>query len=395
MKKNLKLLIAIIILGIIAFFMYKLAFPKKDEASKTNLKPTNYDGIIEYISDIYGTTFLIPEFDNINDADENWLWENVNQYVWNHDDEYKEKNEQAYGYSYDDISKIVKTIYGDDLKKSFPKGAVSMRYDSYRELYGPTAYGISNYYDYKIDTIIKEGTTYTVSIYDYTVSSENFLGDDPTDDYFEIFNNYDYQLNSTNGTPILQVETLDDEKFQNLIENKDKLSHKILTIEFDETTNLYYIKSCKYEGTTPTEIISTIYKKMQSTFEIMSIDYNYEDLYTQEEVLVNNFDELTSIYTDNAINTYKDEMDLFTYKDNGKVYIMAGDINVSEYLVKVEFKDIQENDNKITCTVVRTFRNSFDYSDPGYNETYTKEDKFTIVKENNSWLVDEFSYNNF
>ena len=270
-----------------------------------------------------------------------------------------------------------------------------MRYDSYKELYGPTAYGISNYYDYKIDTIIKEGTTYTVSIYDYTVSSENFLGDDPTDDYFEIFNNYDYQLNSTNGTPILQVETLDDKRFQNLIENKDKLSHKILTIEFDETTNLYYIKSCKYEGTTPTEIISTIYKKMQSTFEIMSIDYNYEDLYTQEEVLVNNFDELTSIYTDNAINTYKDEMDLFTYKDNGKVYIMAGDINVSEYLVKVEFKDIQENDNKITCTVVRTFRNSFDYSDPGYNETYTKEDKFTIVKENNSWLVDEFSYNNF
>ena len=391
MKRNLKLLIIIIILGIVAFLMYSFAFsPKK---YPKNIKPTDYNGIMEYISDIYGVTFLIPEFENINDANEHWLWENVNQYVWNHEDEYKEKNSQEYGYSYDDISKIVKKLYGSDLKKVFPKGAIAMRYDSYTDSYGPTSFGISNYYDYKIDSIIKDGTTYTVSIYDYTVSSETFSENDETDDYFEIFNNYDYLLNSDNGTPIIKVKTLDDEEFQNLITKKNMLSHKVLTIEYDEASNLYYIKSCKYEETKPEETLASFYYEMQSTFEIKSIDYNYEDLYTSEEVIVNNFDELTSIYTDNAIATYKNEMELFVYKDNGDVYITAGDITVGEYLSKIEFKDIEETENKITCNVVRTFRNSFDPSDKEYNETYVKENKFTIVKQNEKWLIDEFSYN--
>lgn len=382
MKKALKLFILIILICLIGFLVYKFIIAKKNKPIKQD-----FSQLEKYISDIYGTTFLIPEFSDINEADEEWLWENVNQYVWNHNDDYQEKNNERYGYTYEDISKIVRNIYGDNLKKKFPKGAVSMRYDSYRDLYGPTSFSTKNYYNYKIDKIEQNGTTYTVSLYDYTISNSE-------EETFKVFNNYDYLINGDEGTPIISVDSLKDKKFENLLEQKDLLSHKILTIEYNEAEKLYYITSCKYENTKPTEYLSTMYSKMQSTFETSSIDYKYEDIYTQSEIIVNNFDELSSIYTDNSIETYKTEMTLFVYKDNGEVYITAGDITVGDYIAKIEFKDVQDDGNKISCNVVRTFRESFDPSDENYNKTYTKEDKFTIVKIDDKWVIDEFSYNN-
>ena len=385
MKKNLKLLIIIILLSIIAIIMYQIVFSKKP-------KKDDFSGVRNYIKDIYGRTFLIPEFSDINEADESWLWENVSQYVWNHDDTYHEQNEQPYGYSYDDISKIVKILYGDSLQKKFPKGAVAMRYYSYNDSYGPTSFGITNYYDYKIDNITKNGNVYTVSLYDYTVSLENFYKNVDAENAFEIFNNYDYMLNGNNATPLLTINTLKDEKFKNILKQKEALSHKILTITYNEAEGLYYIKSCQYENTKDSELLAAMYNKMQNTFEIMSIDYTQEDIYSQDEVIVNNFDELISIYTENAVPTYKEEMSLFIYKDNGEVYITAGDITVRDYISTIEFKDIQTSENQITCSVVRTFRKSFDPTDEDYSETYQKEDNFTIVKIDGKWFVDEFRY---
>ena len=56
---------------------------------------------------------------------------------------------------------------------------------------------------------------------------------------------------------------------------------------------------------------------------------------------------------------------------------------------------IKKSENKISCTAVRTFRESWDPFDEAYNKTYQKEDKFTIVKIDGKWYVDEFNYNNF
>ena len=389
MKKISKILISIIIIAFIIFIISEFFIIKNRK------KNEGYSELKSYIKDIYGTTFLIPEFENINEADEDWLWENVNQYVWNHDDEYKEKNNQEYGYTYEDVSKIVKTLYGDNLNKKFPKGAVSMRYDPYNDLYGPTSYGITNYYDYKIDNITKDGDTYTVSLYDYTISLYLSFGDDNNDDQnYVVYNNYDYLLNLEDGEPIISVESLKNEKFENLLDKKDLLSHKILKIDYDGASNKYYIKSCKYEGTTAENILSNSYYDMRQTFEIDSIEYERDDIYTQDEVLVTNFDELSKIYTKNALETYKDEMDLFVFKDNGEVYITAGDITVGEFLVSTKFKDINEDENKISATVVRTFREDWDPESEGYSKTYQKEDKFTIVKKDGKWYVDEFNYNN-
>ena len=67
---------------------------------------------------------------------------------------------------------------------------------------------------------------------------------------FEVFNNYDYQLNSTNGTPILQVETLDDERFQNLIENKDKVFSRVGDNKFKIFKDSYGYLKYKIENST-------------------------------------------------------------------------------------------------------------------------------------------------
>ena len=390
MKKSLKILILIIIIVILSVCLY-FAYKQLNKSQKAQ----NYEDLELYLLDIYGRTFLIPEFDDINDADENWLWENVNQYVWNHDDEFHEQNNQEYGYTYDEVSKIVKTLYGDNLKKQFPKGAVSMRYNNYRDLYGPTSFDTPFYYNYQIDKIEKSGNTYTVSLYDYVISLYFSYGDDETDENdFTVFNTYDYILNGDEGaTPLVSVASLKDEKFVNLLNEKEKLSHKILTIEYDEQTNQYHIISCKYEGTKPEEILSNVYSDMKESFEIYAITYDRDAIYTQDEVLVENFDELSSIYTENALETYKNEMDLFVYKDNGEVYITAGDINIANYLVKTEFKDIEESDDKISATAVRTFREDWYEESEGYNKIYQVENKFTIVKKDGKWYVDEFSYN--
>lgn len=197
------------------------------------------------------------------------------------------------------------------------------------------------------------------------------------------------------GTPIISVKSLNDKEFNDLLEHKDKLSRKILTIEYNEKTKNYNIISCKYIASKPEETLATYYRKMQDTFEIWNIEYDYDEIYTSSEVLVNNFDELSSIYSENALETYKKEMDLFIFKSNGEVYITAGDINIADYIYKIEFKNITINENSICCDVLRTFRKSFDPDSPEYNETYTKSDKFTIIKDNsNKWIVDEFNYNN-
>ena len=196
------------------------------------------------------------------------------------------------------------------------------------------------------------------------------------------------------GTPIISIKSLNDNTFKNLLEHKAKLSRKILTIEYNEKTKNYNIISCKYIASKPEETLATYYRKMQDTFEIWKVDYDYDEIYTSSEVLVNNFDELSSIYSENALETYKKEMDLFVFKSNGDVYITAGDINIADFIYKIEFENITIDENSITCNVIRSFRKSFDPDEEDYNEIYTKSDKFTIIKDSSKeWIVDEFSYN--
>lgn len=384
MKKIHKILILIITILLIA--LIAIIFLTKPQP-----KNTSYDGLKKYVSEIYGKTFLIPEFNDINQADEDWLYENINQYVWSNS-EYEEKNNKEFGYTYEDITNILKKLYGSNFTKETPKELSNLRYNPNTEMYGPTSYGLEYHYDYVIDNISQNENTFTVSIYDYTISYFRTLGDNP-ENLIDIYNNTDFLLNGDNGTPIISISTLDDEKYKNILDYKEKLSHKTLTIVFDENTQNYAITACKYEDTQLEDIVAKSYTQMQATFEVWNIQYDYEELYTSDEVLVENFEELSSIYTENALETYKKEMSLFNFK-NDNVYIEAGDINVGSYIANIQLQNVEKIENIITCDVKRTFRKSFDENNPLYNETYEITDKFIIKLINNEWKIEQFNYNN-
>lgn len=190
MKKFVKILIILIVILLIIFGIYKFS------TSKNTTPVDEFKDLKNYLSIIYGKTYLIPEFENINDASENWLWDNVNQYL-NGTPEYEERNNKAYDYTYEEICQIVNKLYGNDLTKKFPTGAEFMRYDTYNDKYAPTAYGVQSYFDYKIDEIKKEKNLYTVSIYDFTISFFRTLGENP-EDLIDIYNNSDFAINGDN-----------------------------------------------------------------------------------------------------------------------------------------------------------------------------------------------------
>ncbi len=381
MKKKIKFLIytiIVIILIIICFLLIKKS--KFDD---------DYSILIKYIKNIYGEAHLIPEFDNINNADEEWLWNNINQYLWNIP-ENEERNNKYCDYSYEEISQIAKTLYGNNLNKSVPTGNNFMLYDDYNNKYGPPAYNLEEYYAYKIENIEKNKNIFNVTIIDYTISMYNTLGNNPTNT-IDIFNINDFKLNSYNATPIVSLNTLNTDYSDKILNNKNKLSRKLLTIELDKKTHEYHIKSCKYLDIKSEDILANTYKNMQNTFEILYINYDYEDLYDNNEAEVKNFNELASIYTENALPIYKEQMELFMFKED-KIYIQPGDINIAEYLEHIKFNNIKKSSNSISCTVVRTFRKGFSPDDEDYNETYEVSNEFSIIKDGDNWKVDKFSY---
>ncbi len=381
MKKYVKIIICFVIIIAIAFGVFIFISKKSND---------NYTALETYISNIYGKYHLIPEFNNINNADSNWLWDNINTYLWSIPENEK-RNSKFADYTYDEILRISKFLYGDNFKLTPPKNNDYMLYDENTNKFGPTAYDVEEYIDYKIEKIEEKNNTFEVTLVSYYIYPD-FLGNTPSNK-FKIYNISDYKLNFENSTPIATFKDANEDYKQKILNNKDKLSEMLFTIEFDTETNLYHITSCKYLNVKPEDTLSIYYTEMKNTFEVYNIKYDYEELYEADEVLVENFDELTSIYTENALDTYKKEMDLLVFRDN-QVYIKAGDINIAEYLKNIKFTNIKETDNSISCTATRTFRKSFSSEDPEYNDTYEISDNFEIIKDGNSWKINEFSYNN-
>ena len=103
-----KLLIIIIILAIILVGLVTY----KNVANNDNVNIEEISRLEEYIKKIYMwkevTNEALPEFDNINNADELWIWEVV------------KKDLEETDLTYDQIENKKKEIFGEALEKSFP-----------------------------------------------------------------------------------------------------------------------------------------------------------------------------------------------------------------------------------------------------------------------------------
>ena len=124
-----KMLIIIIVLAgiLISMIIYK----NMAVSSKNNVNIQEIKKIEEKISKIYlwkeVTGDALPEFEDINEVTDAWMWEVV------------KKNIDKFEVSYDEIVQTSKEIFGQNINKEFPKsGNVSYKYDVEKDIYIPT-----------------------------------------------------------------------------------------------------------------------------------------------------------------------------------------------------------------------------------------------------------------
>ena len=115
-----KIIVIIIILTII--FAGMIIYKNIAINASYNISIQEINQIETYITKIYMwkeiTNEALPEFENINQADEMWMWEVV------------KKNLEDYELSYEQIQEKAQELFGSDLTKEFPKeGTQYLVYD--------------------------------------------------------------------------------------------------------------------------------------------------------------------------------------------------------------------------------------------------------------------------
>ena len=153
-----KLLIIIVVLAII--FIGMLVY-RSNGVNKSQVNINEINSIEEYIGKIYMwkevTNEALPSFDNINDANETWIWEVV------------KKNLEEYEVDYNTIENKAKEIFGENFTKEFPKeGNQSFEYNEGTKKYIATEVNLDMQEDsFLLNTIEKENGKYKVQIVEY------------------------------------------------------------------------------------------------------------------------------------------------------------------------------------------------------------------------------------
>lgn len=153
-----RLLIIIVVLAII--FIGMLVY-RSNGVNKSQVNISEINNIEEYIEKIYMwkevTKEALPSFDNINNANETWIWEAV------------KKNLEEYEVDYNTIENKAKEIFGENFEKEFPKeGNQSFEYNEETDKYLATEVNLDMQEDrFLLNTIEKENEKYKVQIVEY------------------------------------------------------------------------------------------------------------------------------------------------------------------------------------------------------------------------------------
>ena len=149
-----------VIIGVLAIIFFGMVI-YKNTANKSNVTVQEVENIEKYISKIYMwkeiTNQALPTFENINDADELWIWEVV------------KKNLEEFELSYDDIQNKAKELFGTEFSKQFPKeGTKSFIYDETIDKYITTQTDLDTQEDtFLLSDIKKSKNEYIVEITEY------------------------------------------------------------------------------------------------------------------------------------------------------------------------------------------------------------------------------------
>lgn len=226
-----KKLVAIICVLLVIFIgMYV----NKNKSTQNNVTASEVENIETYISQIYMwqeiTEKALPEFDNINNAPDLWVWEVV------------KKNLEDYELSYDDIQQKAIELFGNQFTKQFPQeGTQYIQYNDELGKYISTGIGLDTLDDcFLIKNIKKIKDRYEIEIVEYLADYENSLGVESEDEIYEIY------IKNLNQETIATVKNTEGEtKIIDIVkENLDKFNTK--TIELNKGSDgKLYVQSVK------------------------------------------------------------------------------------------------------------------------------------------------------
>lgn len=201
--------------------------------------------IDNYISNIYfGLDTYITEFDNINLADEKWIWECTYKFLCK-DNTFS----SSIIISKENIETVAKKCFGSDLQKEFPKEGLEYwlepKEDGYFLAVASTESDFHN--DYEILSYKKNDKNIIVDIVEYKYN-EIFLGEPTKLELYKINSDEvvkSYSLNISSATDIYNDFLLNKHNEAKIFvkENIGLFSTATITLEYDEQNDLLYIKS--------------------------------------------------------------------------------------------------------------------------------------------------------
>ena len=155
-----KKLIAIIIILVI-IFVGMVVYKNVAINTSNNISIQEISQIETYITKIYMwkeiTGQALPNFEDINQAEDVWIWEVV------------KKNLEDYEFFYEEIQEKAKDLFGEKLTKEFPKeGTEYIIYDEKIDKYYAVGMGLDQLDDlFLLNEIQKTPTGYEVEIIEY------------------------------------------------------------------------------------------------------------------------------------------------------------------------------------------------------------------------------------
>lgn len=222
-----KKMIAIICVLLVIFIgMY---INQKNEIRNRKITADEVTKIDEYISKIYlwkeVTKEALPKFDNINEAPEDWIWENI------------KKNLEEYELTYEQIQDKVQELFGTGFTKQFPKeGTNSLMLESESGKYISTDIELDNEKDsFLINKIQKTKENYTVEIIEYLEDYSQITEDENGNQQGNIL------IKNLQEEVITSISSTESETkiIETVKENSDRFSKKTLIINREENDKLY------------------------------------------------------------------------------------------------------------------------------------------------------------
>ena len=158
------------------------------------------------------TNEALPYFEDINQADETWIWEVV------------QKNLEEYEISYEKMGEKAKELFGSNFNKGFPKeGTENLIYNEENNLYYATSVELDQQEDaFLLNKIDKIKNGYEVEIIEYL------------EDYSQAITENQIIIRNVEGQEVAKISIQEEGKINEIVKNStEKLNKKKIVLKLE------------------------------------------------------------------------------------------------------------------------------------------------------------------